>query len=344
MKSLGSLPLKDALEIIFSARDLRAINLLDKLNKAEDSQEEKILLGALHGTPSNLSINGLLERAGSPRLATRLEAIRALEKLKSLNAKAEKALIDDIIHNQYTTAYISARILGKHGCKEAVPLLREFIASNDFMLAGEAMIALAKMNDEEYRSQIENTIIDTKNPRVKIMGIEALGIYRCPDSLLVLLNLLHKAEPHFFLREEIVLSMAAILGTQKQFYPVLVKYVANNSLAVTLGLDEADATLEFCNTIIAAKRKGSKKSVLELSNLIENFQNFLNEYMKNKNGEELSQWILGLPDECFKNGIIAKHVLSETVMDNEYNTYNCLRLMISHWAAQKLRELAVNIK
>ena len=40
MKSLDSLPLKDVLEIIVSFRDLRAISLLDKLNRAQDSHEE----------------------------------------------------------------------------------------------------------------------------------------------------------------------------------------------------------------------------------------------------------------------------------------------------------------
>jgi len=83
MKSLGSLPLKDALEVIVSFRDLRAISLLDKLNKAQDSYEEELVLTELHNTPSHLAIGGLLERARSPRLSARLEAIRALEKCRT---------------------------------------------------------------------------------------------------------------------------------------------------------------------------------------------------------------------------------------------------------------------
>ena len=344
MKPLGSLPLKDALEVIFSARDLRAINLLDKLNKAQDSREEEMLLGALYDTPSHLSISGLLERAHSPRLATRLEAIRALEKLKRLNEKAEKILIDDIKNNQYTTAYISARILGKHGCTDAIPILRDLTSSTDYMLAGEAMIALAKMRDNEFRPQIEGIILDTDNPRVKIMGAEALGIYCCVESIAILLEIFRKAETHLFLQDEVVLAIAEILGTQKKFYPVLARCVADNSLAVTLGIDEAEAALEYCKSITAGKKREINKSGLEIFNRIDKFQTAVRDYMENNNGEELSRWILELPDEYCRGGSLTKTVISQAVLNEEYNSYICLHLLIVHWAAYELRILAAKIK
>jgi MFS family permease len=78
MTPLGALPFMHALEVMFSFRDLKAISLLERLNKTHDSREEELLLGALHDTPSNLAIKGLLERARSPRLATRLESLRAM--------------------------------------------------------------------------------------------------------------------------------------------------------------------------------------------------------------------------------------------------------------------------
>jgi hypothetical protein len=357
MKSLGSLPLKGALEVIFSFRDLRAISLLDKLNKAQDSDEEKLLLGALHDTPSHLAIDGLLERARSPRLATRLEAIRALEKLRNLGKNAEKALMDDITTNPFTTAYISARTLGNHNCAEAIPKLRELASSSDYMLAGESIIALARMKDEEFRPEIERIILDTGNPRLKIMGAEALGLFCNSESLLCLLEILRKADPHLFLRDEAVFAMAAIMGTQRLFYSIHIKYVANNSLAATLGLDEVEAALEYCKTVTGSGKKRIKGSIADLSAHIDNFHTAVSEYLENKNRENFSQWILGLPethhkhikksvfasnafnnlDECFTSSSFIKAVLSEAVLDDELCTYNCLRLLIIHWAAQQLR-------
>ncbi|MCL2810170.1 MAG: MFS transporter, partial [Treponema sp.] len=360
MKSLGSLSLKGALDVIFSVRDLRAISLLDKLNKAQDSDEEKLLLGALHDTPSHLAIDGLLERAKSPRLATRTEAIRALEKLHILGKNAEKALLDDVTNNQFTTAYISARILGKHNCKDAIPKLRELASCGDYMLAGESIIALSKMKDEEFRPNIEEIILNTQNPRLKIMGSEALGFYRHADSLLCLLEILRRADPHMYLRDEVILAMAAIIGTQRQFYSIHIKYVANNLLANTLCMDEVEAAMEYCKSLIVVKKKRNKNLNNDLTSHIEKFYNAVTEYLENGNGQLFSGWILELPepshklirhkiqgfgsDEFSKNPGVIKTVLSQAVMDEELSTYNCLRLLIVHWAAQQLRIWAIRVK
>jgi len=343
MKSLGSLPLKGALEVIFSFRDLRAINLLGKLNKAQDSAEEQILLGELYNAPSNLAIDGLLERTRSPRLATRLEAVRALEKLPSLSENAQKALIRDIINNPFTTAYISARILGNHGSTAAVPLLRELALSDDYMLAGEAIIALAKMKDTTFRQEIEKIILNTQNPRLKIIGAEALGIYHNAESIPVLLDILRKDDPPPHLSDEIVLAIAAILDTQKKFYKILLRYAADNSLAATLAADEIEYTLEFINTNIG-KKKSLKEKISAIESHSGNFQNAVNAYIKERNGVNFSRWINELPDEYSKSGSVIKSVLSEAVVDNDLIMYDCLCLLIVHWAAHELRIWAVMLK
>jgi MFS family permease len=343
MKSLGSLPFADALEVIFSFRDLRAISLLGKLNKAEDSQEERMLLGALHNTPSHLAIDGLLERARSPKLATRMEAIRALEMLEKLSGKAEKALIDDTVNSPYTTAYISARILGKQNCIEAVPMLREISKSEDYMLAGEAIIALARMKDEEFRPQIENLILDSINPRLKIMGAEALGLYHNIESVPVLLDLLREKNPPPYLRDEITLAIAAIIDTQKKFYKIFNKFTADNSLTATLAIDEVEAAFEFVNTALG-KKKAPNEKISVVKSYTENYQNAVNKYVKENDGAMLSGWILNFPGEYLRTGSVIKTVFSETVIDDELSFYDCLRLLIVHWSAQELRIWAARLK
>jgi len=337
MKPLGSLPLQDALGVIFSFRDLRAISLLDRLNRAQDSSEEALLLEALHDSPSNLAVGGLLERARSPRLATRLEAIRALEKMEKLNESAEKALIGDITNNPYTTAYISARILGNHNCKEAVPMLREFAASGDYMLAGEAIIALAKMKDESFRPEIEKIILGTQNPRLKIMGAEALGMYHNTGSISVLLDILRGKDQPPYLRDEVILAVASILDTQKKFYKILVRYAADNSLTLTLAMDEVEAAVEFVNSVLGGKKKASKDAVSLIASRSGSFHGAVSGYVKDNNGAELSRWILELPDEPSRGGSVIKPVFSEAVLDGDLSAYDCLRLLIVHWAAQTLR-------
>ena len=339
---LGSLPFMGALGVIFSFRDLRAISLLDKLDKTNDSQEETALLGALHDTPSKLAIKGLLERARSPRLETRLESLRAMEALETLDNDAEAALINDIITNPFTTANISARILGNHGCFSAIPLLRELSSSRDYMLAGEAIIALAKLGDEAFRPQIERIILKTKNPRLKIMGVEAFGIYASPKSLSALLDILMAADPPPYLRDEIVLAMSTILHTQKHFYPILVSFLQDDSRLHTLAMDEAEAAAEFFRSAFPGKKDRRKPEIARLCEHAESIQAAASAYVIDKNGAALCRWILELPDELCD--VVVRVVLSEAVLDEDLRSYDRLRLLITHWAARTLRKWTKTLK
>jgi hypothetical protein len=342
MVPLGAMPFKGALGVMFSLRDLRAISLLDRLNKTNDSQEEEALLEALHGTPSKLSIKGLLIRAKSPRLAVRLEALRAIDALKTLDEAAERALMDDIINNPYTTAYNSARILGNHGVFAAIPLLRELSSSKDYMLAGEAIIALARLGDHAFRPHIERIIARTKNPRLKIMGVEAFGIYGSPDSMTVLLDILRGAHPPPYLRDEVVLAMANILDTQNQFYPLLVRFLADESLVSTLAIDEAEAAYEFYVSVHG--RRGVKKNsnLAEIAKQAKNLLPAVSAFVKESRGGSLSRWILEIPDDLVHT--IVQVVLSEAVLDDELIGHRRLRLLIVHWVAHELRHWTNKIR
>jgi MFS family permease len=339
---MGALPFRGALEIMFSFRDLRAITLLDRLNKTRDSGEEEALLGALHDTPSQLSVKGLLNRTKSPRLAIRLESLRALESLETLSPDVEKALIDDIVNNPYTTAYISARILGNHKCFAAIPLLRELVSSRDYMLAGEAIIALAKLGDDAFWPLIERIITRTKNPRLKIMGVEAFGIYRSPNSLSVLMDILRVADPPPYLRDEVILAMASILDVQNRFYPLLLRFLEDPSMISTLAMDEAEAAAEYYNSI----RGGwfsRKRSLLSVSDKqAKALVPAVRAYVIDRKGAQLSRWILELPEQLCQT--ILRMILSEVVLDDELSSYDRLRLLITHWAACELRLWANDLK
>ncbi|GHT77403.1 MFS transporter [Spirochaetia bacterium] len=351
---LGSLPFKGALEVMFSYRDLKAITILDRLNRTSDTEEEEALLEALHDTPSQLSTKGLLGRAQSPRLAIRSESLRAMEALETLSEDAEKALMADIINNPYTTAYISARILGNHGCSSAIPLLRELAASDDYMLAGEAIIALARLKDEAFRPQIEEIIIKTKNPRLKIMGVEAFGIYRSPNSLSVLLDILKDADPPPYLRDEVVLAMASILDIQTHFYPLLVRYLESDqetaeSLTLTLAMDEAESAAEYYAASFGGWKAAGKKAALKKSTKqAKTLQEAVQAYVQDKNGTLLSRWILELPDrpgpQKASGNQLVQMVLAEAVFDDELTAHNRLRLLVAHWAAHELRLWTKNLK
>jgi hypothetical protein len=348
---LGALSFTGAVKVMFSHRDLQAISLLDRLDKTADSTQEQELLGALYNNPSQLSTKGLLEKARSPRLVTRLESIRALDKLDYLNEDAEAALINDVVNNPFTTAYISARILGNHGCVSAIPILRELASSSDYMLAGEAMIALAKMRDLAFRSQIENIILEMQNPKLKIMGVEALGVYALPDSLNTFVNIIKNTDPPPYLLYEILLAMSAILGTQDQFYRILVRYIADPLLSSALALDEAESAVAYYKSNIGWRRAywrdgGKRKHELPL---LERQSANLQEAVSamEQDGKVLSGWIQALPAFAFSDEPsfkTAQALFSEILVDDNMASQKCLRLLIVHWVASQIRAWTQKLK
>ncbi|MDR3304132.1 MAG: MFS transporter [Treponema sp.] len=338
---LGALPFKNALEVIFSFRDLRAISLLDRLNKSTDSEEEEEILEALHDTPSALAAKGLLERTKSPRLAIRLEALHALEALETLDDEANKALMDDLINNPYTTAYLAARILGNHRVFEAIPILRELANSADYMLAGEAMVALAKLEDEAFRPHIEHIIVNTKNPRLCIMGVEAFGIYGSPNSLSVLADVLRGVNPSPYLREEVMLAMASILGVENQFYPLLLRLREDETQAPTLALDEAEAAHEWYRATHSPWSQKRRPELAQSAAQAKRFQSAVSDWMRG-DGAALSRWILELPPDVAEP--ISQTVLAEIVLDNELSSFERLKLLIVHWAAHEMRLWTTKLK
>ena len=333
---LGALPFMGALEVMFSFRDLKAISLLEKLNKTRDSSEEAAILGALQDTPSRLAIQGLLNRVKSPRLAIRMESIRAIDAMDHLGEEAEKALLEDIINNQYTTAYRSARTLGNHGVFAAIPVLRELAKSSDYMLAGEAIISLAKLGDTAFKPELEKIINETFNPRLKMAAVEAFGIYGFEDSLPMLLDVLRGANPPPYLRDEVILSMASILDIQTKFYPLLVRFLADKSLAPTLAMDEAEAAYEFYMSALGRKRNKKDAKQNALYNQAKTLQYAVSEYVRHSKGSHLNKWILMLPDEVVSAYV--QIVLSESVLDDELNNHPRLKLLIAHWTAHVLRK------
>jgi hypothetical protein len=337
---LGALPFWGALEVIFSFRDLRAIALLDKLEKTTDSVEEAALLEALQDTPSRLAVQELLDRIKSPRLAIRMEALGALEALEALPDAAEQALTEDVIHHPFTTAYISARILGKQGVFASAPLLRELVYSEDYMLAGEAIVALARLEDEAFRPLIEEIILKTTNPRLKIMGVQAFGIYRSPHSLPILLDILRAANPPPYLRDEVALALANILDMQQEFYPVLVRFLEDPALVPTLALDEVESAYEYYRTTLGSRLKRKRPEVLFSLKQAQALQPAVQALISSNQGAPLARWIGELPSSIAEP--VAQLVLGEVLLDDDLISIQRLRLLIVQWSSLRLRVWAAH--
>ena len=332
---LGALPFMGALEVMFSYRDLRAIRVLDKLNRSSDSMEETALIEELYNAPSQLATQGLLVRARSPRFSVRMESIRAISALEILSNDAERALMDDMINNPYTTAYYSARALGNHGVFSAIPLLRELVFSDDYMLAGESMIALAKLRDTGIYQQVEQIVRENRNPRLKIAGVEALAIFGAPESINLLMEILRSDDPPPYLLDEVILSMSSILDIQSEFYPLYIRYLADESLVSALAADEAEAAYEFYRSIHGRKRNESKPNLKALAEAAASLQGAVSDYVVQSDGTALSKWILDINPDLVHGEI--QPILAEAILAPEFISFAPLKLLLVHWSAHELR-------
>jgi hypothetical protein len=197
---------------------------------------------------------------------------------------------------------------------------------------------LAKLGDHDFRPRIENIILFSENPRLKIMGVEALGIYGSRNSLSVLLDIFRRSNPPPYLRDEIVLAMAAILGTKKEFYTLLVGFLKDESRASMLAMDETASAAEYIHSITRSGVKSKLPKTILLCRHSEVFQQAVRKYVTDQDGSILCRWILELPDNL--TDTITKTIFSESVIDNELSAYSRLRLLIVHWSAQEQKHWA----
>ncbi len=323
---LGALSLRGAIGVMFSFRDLRALTLVSRLGKSRSPNEEAALLTALQEAPSSMAVKGLLDALRSPLLFLRLEALRALEALPTLTADAVEALLRDLEQNRYTTAYVAARALGKHAVTKAVPALRQALDSDDYMLKGEAMLALARLGDDQSVTMIETTVSLSTNPRLRIMGVAALKTLGLRSSIGVLLDALRRDDPPPYLRDEIILALADIIDIGPRFYPVFATYLSDPDLESVLALDELEANRPIKNGKTLSREEGGAafdrlKSAIAL--LIEK-----------GDGAAFSRWVYSL-----KSGEkdLIPNLLAEAALEDDLIQYGRFRLLLACWAAYQIK-------
>jgi HEAT repeat protein len=246
---LGSASVRESISVIFSIRDLRAFNLLSRLDKTEDPVEEIALIRGIgseaSGGGSHQAQMGLLAYLGSPRLEVRLEALLAIENMGELGDEAVAALAAEVERQPYTTAYLAARVLGK-SCtepKRVLPVLRTAASAEDYMLQASAMVALAKLGDKKSAGLIEDALASSRIPRVRISAAYALEILGNKASVPALIACLRRERDPAFVSDELLLSTASIVGIMPSFYGPYQAFLEDEGAGAAALRDIADGAL-----------------------------------------------------------------------------------------------------
>jgi HEAT repeat protein len=223
LPDLDAFPIPDALGLLFSPRDIRAIRLLNRLRRSRTVDEERAAVWALGESTSRLPVDDLLQKVGSPSLTIRMEALTALRN-SPFTPAVEQRLIAEVHDHRFTTAHLAAELLGHAGARAAIPELRDAIESHDYMVSAKSMVALAQIGDTESIGRIEAILERSPNPRITIYAVKALETFGSIESLpLIFRRIERRAE--VFVRDELILSCAALLGLYEFFYPLYLEFL-----------------------------------------------------------------------------------------------------------------------
>ena len=311
--NLGGRHVKETLAVIFSPRDMKALNLLYKLDTNENLKTEEKILEELTAVASTEAADKLNQYLHSPRFSIRYSALNALKKLERLSSRNKEALLNELEYGEFTTAAIAAKTLAHFKVYQAVPLLRKALESSDYLLAGEAMLALAELNDTASQFKISQIISKTENPKLLLSGIEAMEIYHSVTSIPLILDILRRETLPAHIEDEAYLVLASIMKIEEGFYYVYDRFKNESKVTAAILSDVLDEAF--------AKRK---RQDAELKKLLYDFSaeaNFDSEFIK---------WVLNFGNEAL--GVNTALLLS-VVMDIELVTSKAFRFFLCYWAA-----------
>jgi hypothetical protein len=155
-----------------------------------------------------------------------------------------------------------------------------------------------------------------------------------------LLGLLEDKDPPPYLREEITLAMAKILGTEDEFYPLLVRLREDSTLAATLANDEAEAAIEHFLSLHGswkriARHSGTNPVLAMQAAAADTLMGAVSQCMLFDDGAPLARWLENLPDPI--GDPILRIVFAQTVLFEDLSSFDRLRLLICQWACGLLR-------
>lgn len=217
------------LGLAFAPRDIRALLLLNKMDKTGSQEQELKAIKRLKDTRSAMSADKILSYLETPKYHVRIKALLALYETP-FGDKVRDRVMEELKYGTYTTAPAAAMILGGKKIKEAIPLLREKLDSDNIYLVGRAMVALTQLDDKHSYNRIKEIFINSKNQYILISGAAALAIMGDPESLKLLLDKTLLDNIDHSVRAEIYSAIAEIGGIGDEFYKLFKLYFSRKDL------------------------------------------------------------------------------------------------------------------
>jgi len=234
IKDVKGWNLRDLFDVMFSPKDFHALLFLHKIKKYDDIQSELKNIEILGSLNSELSESKILYYLNSPSYIMKMNALRALTKIE-VTDKAKEIILRELESGEYTTGYIAAGLAGNKQIREAIPLLRKYIYSEDYYLKVNSIVALTNLKDYESYMKIIDIFKESENPRIVIHASFALSQMENKNLVGILLSKLHNLKEHNIIAaSEILIAVATLLDSRDVFYKFLRVYIDNETNAIQL--------------------------------------------------------------------------------------------------------------
>jgi MFS family permease len=280
------------LGLAFAPRDIRALLLLNKMEKTGSESQELDAIERLKHTRSVISADKILSYLESPKYLVKTKALLALYEIP-FGDNVKKRLLEELKYGTYTTAPTAAMILGARGIKAAIPLLRKKLDSENIYLVGRSMVALTQLEDKDSYPRIKKIFVESDNQFISISGAEALSLMGDPESLKLLLDKTPLENLDHSVRAEIYSAIAEIGGIGDEFYKLFKLYFTKKNLQ---------------NPLCIAFLEGIRKEPLEPS-LLELLDKF------NESGKGIDKIIRHLIKQSEGSSRTVLHIISEFLLN-----------------------------
>jgi MFS family permease len=217
------------LGLAFAPRDIRALLLLNKLDKTGSQSQELEEIKRLKNTRSAMSTDKILSYLETPKYLVRMKALLALHETP-FGDKVKKRVMEELKYGTYTTAPAAAMLLGSKKVKDAIPLLREKLDSDNIYLIGRAMVALTQLEDKDSYNKIKDLFVNSDNQFILISGATALSLMEDSESLKLLLHKTLQDNIAHSVRAEIYCAIAEKGGVGDDFYKLFKLYFTKKDL------------------------------------------------------------------------------------------------------------------
>jgi len=203
--------------MFLTGNPMTAMHGIYSYSRGGSEQKRMLAMRRLGKARSPLATDELVESLNDPSTNVRIQTILAITSSRP-NKKLVDSLIEVVSKERPDLCTAAAWALGLIGDSRAIPILRESLDSKHSLLRSRAAIALAHLNDVDSIPMLLEKF--NKDEMVKSAYADALGILRCEEAIVPIINYMSEVEDQVT-RQSLAYSVASIVGNENLFLLML---------------------------------------------------------------------------------------------------------------------------